>query len=165
MQRGMDLKPYWKNASFADECVGCHTPMRANDFAFTAPPLAGESASIAQNLPFNPFQWEVVSSGVDPRDGTMATLCGNDVAARAARESSRPTYPAGSVLSLVTWNQRADDHWFGARVPGEIKSVEFVSVEKASRSYQAFSGSPLRKVAFPESRIDSIVDLRASTLP
>jgi hypothetical protein len=30
-------------------------------------------------------------------------------------------------LSLVTWNQREDPHWFGAYIPGTIKSVESIS--------------------------------------
>lgn len=35
--RGMDLKPYGKDAHFTDECVGCHTPVRGNDFVYTLP--------------------------------------------------------------------------------------------------------------------------------
>jgi hypothetical protein len=30
--RGMDLKPYGKDAQFAGECVGCHTPVKGNDY-------------------------------------------------------------------------------------------------------------------------------------
>ena len=39
--RGTDLQPYGKNAAFTSECVGCHTPMRDNDFVFTTP-IRGE---------------------------------------------------------------------------------------------------------------------------
>jgi Haem-binding domain/Cytochrome P460 len=35
--RGMDLKPYGENANFTGECVGCHTPVRDNDFVYTLP--------------------------------------------------------------------------------------------------------------------------------
>jgi len=35
--RGAELKPYGANASFTNECVGCHTPVRANDFVYTMP--------------------------------------------------------------------------------------------------------------------------------
>ncbi len=34
---GSDLQPYGKTAAFAEECVGCHNPMRDNDFVFTTP--------------------------------------------------------------------------------------------------------------------------------
>lgn len=163
--KGTDLKPYGKDASFAEECVGCHTPMRSNDFVFTTPPLTGKIATTARTLPSNPFEWHVIGSGVNPQDGTMGTLYGNDIAARTARASSQPVYPPGAVLSLVTWNQRPDDHWFGAIVPSDIKYVEFVSVERTSRSYQAFGGSPLTKVNLPESRVGLIVDQRPSIFP
>ncbi|NYF79549.1 heme-binding domain-containing protein [Granulicella arctica] len=35
--RGIDLKPYGKGPKFASECVGCHNPMRDNDFVYTIP--------------------------------------------------------------------------------------------------------------------------------
>jgi hypothetical protein len=36
---GPELKPYGKDAHFANECVGCHTPVRDNDFVYTMPIL------------------------------------------------------------------------------------------------------------------------------
>jgi hypothetical protein len=36
---GPELKPYGKDAHFANECVGCHTPVRDNDFVYTMPLL------------------------------------------------------------------------------------------------------------------------------
>jgi Haem-binding domain/Cytochrome P460 len=35
--RGADLKPYGKDATFTEECVGCHTPERNTNYVFTAP--------------------------------------------------------------------------------------------------------------------------------
>ena len=35
--RGMDLKPYGKDAAFQNECTSCHAPMAKNDFAYTMP--------------------------------------------------------------------------------------------------------------------------------
>jgi Cytochrome P460 len=35
--RGADLKPYGKDASFVNECTGCHEPLSATDFVFTEP--------------------------------------------------------------------------------------------------------------------------------
>ena len=34
---GMDQKPYGKDASFVQECVGCHTPVKDNDWVYTHP--------------------------------------------------------------------------------------------------------------------------------
>jgi hypothetical protein len=33
---GNDYKPYGKDASFVKECVGCHTPVKDNDYLFTS---------------------------------------------------------------------------------------------------------------------------------
>jgi hypothetical protein len=33
----MELKAYGEDASFVQECHGCHTPMKDNDFVFTHP--------------------------------------------------------------------------------------------------------------------------------
>jgi len=35
--RGTDLKPYGKDAEFAKECVGCHSPLRNTNYVFTMP--------------------------------------------------------------------------------------------------------------------------------
>lgn len=34
---GMEQKPYGKDAEFVQECFGCHTPMKDNDYVFTHP--------------------------------------------------------------------------------------------------------------------------------
>lgn len=34
---GQDQKPYGKDADFVQECFGCHTPVKANDWVFTHP--------------------------------------------------------------------------------------------------------------------------------
>ena len=35
--RGANLKPYGKDATFTNECVGCHKPLRNADYVFTEP--------------------------------------------------------------------------------------------------------------------------------
>ena len=34
---GMDQKPYGQDANFVQECFGCHTPVKGNDWVFTHP--------------------------------------------------------------------------------------------------------------------------------
>jgi len=36
---GMEQKPYGKDDSFENECVGCHTPVKHNDYVFTHPAI------------------------------------------------------------------------------------------------------------------------------
>ena len=115
---GTALEPYGKNADFAKECTGCHEPMRARDFVFTDP-VAGTSV---------PPSWRLITSGVQPGDGTMWVLYGNDLAVMHARHARTEAYPAGAVLSLVVWEQRSDPRWFGARIPGRVRSTDSVTV-------------------------------------
>jgi hypothetical protein len=137
--------------------------------------LVNHKASLRGGLPFNPLQWRVISSSVNTREATMSVLYGNDTAVRHARTDPRRPYPAGSVISLVTWAQEEDPHWFGAKTPGEVKSVEFVTAEESpgivpAYSYQIYEGATLKKTAAenvsnPDSRIGDILSRRALVMP
>jgi hypothetical protein len=39
---GPELKPYGKDAGFVQECFGCHTPVKENDYVFTSRPAYPE---------------------------------------------------------------------------------------------------------------------------
>ena len=54
-------------------------------------------------------------------------------------------YQPGAVLALVTWAQRDDPHWFGARIPDRPLAVEIVQVSGAGGQpvYQRFHGPDL----------------------
>ncbi|HEY6902526.1 MAG TPA: cytochrome P460 family protein [Puia sp.] len=141
---GLGLKPYGKDASFTTECINCHKPMTFNDQVFTFP--LGDSLDKAEVSP-----GYVITTFVDTRSGTMSTLYGNEIAVRSARAGK--TYPAGSELSLVTWSQRDDAHWYGGRIPKALHSV-------ATVKYNA-NGVPVGL----NNQIDYIAGLKASLLP
>ncbi len=134
-----------------------------------------DRAGLAGSLRWNPLQWNVITFSIARNDSTTSTLYGNDVAVRYARMSSQQDYPAGSVLSLVTWVQREDGHWFGAKIPGPVKSVEFVTVtarpnNHPTYSYENYEGSPLMRTSAsdgrsPGSRAAYLFSLRASVMP
>ena len=113
---GLALKPYGKDASFVTECMNCHKPMGYNNYTFTIPVpdtigLYDQAVSEASH----PLTGKIITSFVNTRDGTMSTLYGNDIAVKSARAGQ--VYPVGAVVSLVTWSQRDDPHWFGGRIP------------------------------------------------
>jgi hypothetical protein len=133
------------------------------------------SGSLTGDLPANPLQWKVITSAINKQDSTMYTLFGNDIAVQYARTNSQHDYPAGSVLSLVTWTQQEDPRWFGGRIPSAPKSVEFVTVraspdQKRTYTYEDFEGTPLKKISTqdglaPDSRAAYLVDQRAAVMP
>ena len=154
--RGLDLKPYGQNAGAVSECTGCHQPVRGNDYVYTQPITAasirGEeitnsrAAALPASLPYQPLSWSPITMYVDSHRHTMAVLFGNDAAMRTIHPRGAipqsPQYPAGAVLALVTWAQREDPHWFGARIPDMPLSVEFVRIG-ASNGYRRFAGAGL----------------------
>jgi hypothetical protein len=137
-------------------------------------PAINQTASLTGQLPWSPLQWKVITSLMDNRASTMSTLYGNDFAVRFARSGGRD-YPPGSMLSLVTWTKQDDDRWFGARIPGQVKSVEFVSVSagpnnQAACSYERYEGSPLIRTSAVDGRSPTVraaylLSLRASVMP
>jgi hypothetical protein len=133
------------------------------------------SASINGNLPENPLQWRVIATLVDQTESSMSTLYGNDTAVDYARTHARHDFPNGSKLSRVTWMQREDERWYGAKIPNHVKSVEFVFVKavangRALYSYQRYEGAPLKRVAAeegptPSEAASTLLSQRAAVLP
>jgi Haem-binding domain/Cytochrome P460 len=171
--RGLDLKPYGSDSRFVSECTTCHLPVRGNDYVYTLPitPAKIDHAEVVNNhaaalpasLPYQPLAWSAITMYVDPKTRTTATLYGNDAAMQAvrAREDAvaAPAYSKGAVVALVTWAQRDDPHWFGARIPDAPLSVEFIEVvaDAPTVMYKRFAGAELTEDRPP----DSVVAQRA----
>lgn len=163
--RGADLKPYGKDAAFAAECVGCHTPLRKSGYVFTQPVKFTEPIKAPVGDP-NPLQWRVISSVVNQQDSSMSTLFGNDPAVDYARSHSQHDYPAGSTLALVTWTEREDPRWFGAKIPGAVKSIELVTVSLDAEHRPVFSYQDVGKnVPAQEGRASYLLSQRAAVMP
>lgn len=133
-----------------------------------------QTASVSANdsLLVNPLEWKVICSEIDKNAKTMSTLYGNDIAASYARAGGHEHYPAGSQLSLVTWRQKEDGHWFGGNIPDSIQMIENVNFELPGQkaSYAMYRGSPLRKDTnagdeFATGRIAYISFRKASVIP
>jgi mono/diheme cytochrome c family protein len=184
----VDLHPYGKDAHFVNECTGCHLPVRGDDSVYTLPISSAQlpgneivndnAASLPASLPYQPLDWKVITLFVDRGSRTTSVLFGNDSALSAAlarvspTESAQPAnYPAGSVLALVTWAQRDDPHWFGARIPDRPLSVEFVEIAALAQNsrYRAFTGSGLQETQptpnTAAQRKDLILNLQPARLP
>jgi Cytochrome P460 len=132
---------------------GCHGRKIADEDLYNV------QAGVGSGLPYPVMDWKAITSVVDRGDETTATLFGNDAAVAAARAGE--AYPAGAVLGLVTWKQREDPHWFGARIPGRPVSVEFVVV--GTGADREFVGTPWREVA--GSAATEIEGMKAAVAP
>jgi cytochrome P460 len=147
--------------------VGCshRTPVERD--------LLNVDAALPAGLPVEPLEWRVITSSIDREHHTMATLFGNGTAVSSARlETGTVTYPTGSTLALVTWVQKDDGHWFGARIPQRFVSMELVTVAagadgKSAAKYERFgaSGQPASGSDQDGAREEAILAERASVMP
>ncbi len=125
--------------------------------------LYNVQAGLPLGLPYPVLEWRGITTVVDRGSEMTSTLFGNDAAVAAARAGT--AYPAGAVLGLVTWREREDPHWFGARIPGAVVSVEFVVVG-ATKLCRKFTGAPLREVAgCGAERVAEIEGMKAAWTP
>lgn len=184
---GHDLRPYGNDARFTNECTGCHLPVRGDDYVYTLPIAAirldrseivnNGAAALPPALPFQPLGWKPLTLFVDPKTLAISTLLVNEEGARGVQawlahgSQSAIDYPAGSVLALVTWGEREDPHWFGARIPDLPQSVEFVRIHEEGRpaTYQRFAGSSLNEQSVDEAtaseRVHAMQSLAPAVLP
>lgn len=117
--RGLDLKPYGSDAGFVNECTGCHLPVRGNNYVYTLPiaAITVRGAEIVNNRAASfgqtplPLTWRPITLFVDRKAHNISVLFGKD-----------------NVLALVTWSERDDPHWFGARIPDQPVSLETLQV-------------------------------------
>jgi hypothetical protein len=90
----------------------------------------------------------------------------------ARSETGTVTYPPGSTLALVTWVQKDDGHWFGARIPQRFVSMDLVTVAagadgKTAAQYERFGASGHLASGSDQdgAREEAILAERASVMP
>ena len=76
----------------------------------------------------------------------MSTLYGNALALQKSKDLSEALV-GGESFTLVTWKQQPDEHWFGANIPGDLKSVEVLKSNSNGAivvlNYQRYEGKTL----------------------
>ena len=165
-ENGIELVPHGQNVMYTTGCVNCHKPMKDNDFVFTMPlDLAKEHV----------LEDKMICSFINKKEGTMSILYGNKIAVGFARSHTGNNYPPGAILTLVTWNRKKDDHWFGAYIPDVIQSMEKLLFDDAGKpayspTYEMYAGNPLIKIDGynlnnVKERLNYILSMRASVMP
>lgn len=134
-----------------------------------------DDAALRGALPYNPLRDRVITSWTDRPGSTMSTLYGNEVAIDYARNGGRADYPAGTMLSVITWTEQEDPRWFGGNIPQRVKSVEFLAVttspdQQTAYAYDEYQGAPLKQnsaadEASRRERIAFLLAQRAAVMP
>ncbi|MDB6078561.1 MAG: hypothetical protein JWO82_2308 [Akkermansiaceae bacterium] len=150
----------------------CLVTVLASSCSKSHPPVAelyNSEASTPEGTNFNPIDGKVITSYIDTKAGTVATLFGNEIAAKSS--ASGTAYGTGAALTLVTWQQQADPNWFGARIPAGMESVETVTFsEEGAPVYERRAGpalmiSGLFSDGLTKQRVEWITGLRAAVMP
>lgn len=134
--------------------------------------LLNKKAAIPASFNFSKAGLKVITSSINKKEQTMSTLYGNDLALKTAISGST-NYPQGENLTLVTWKQQDDDRWFGAKIPGDVLSIEVVKTINSgtgeiTANYQRFKGKELvadTDTAHQQERISYIFSQKPSVMP
>lgn len=112
----------------------------------TTPPaeLINKKASLPGTFSISDLHQRVLSSFYNTKDNTNSVLYG-DKGAEAAMQKHGISASSPFSLTLVTWHQQEDPHWFGARIPGDLISVERLTKADGGErfSYQKLAGRQL----------------------
>ncbi|MFC0518558.1 hypothetical protein ACFFGT_30365 [Mucilaginibacter angelicae] len=108
--------------------------------------LYNTKAALPASPQYNLDGLKVITSFVNKKQGTASTLYGNDLALKSAIDGNK-ALAANEEFTLVTWKQQDDDHWFGAKIPSDVESVEVIKTAASGNSvainYQQLEGKGL----------------------
>ena len=112
-----------------------------------------------------------ITSFVNKKAGTMSTLYGNVLALQKTKDLNAALV-GGESFTLVTWKQQEDEHWFGAKIPGDLQSVEILKANSGGSqmmiNYQRYEGKDLvlnPDTSYNRERIKFMLVQRASVMP
>jgi hypothetical protein len=129
--------------------------------------LINDTASLPPAFNFDKLGLKVMSSSMNKKRNTMSTLYANPVALQHAIKGLKEHVP-GEIFALVTWKKQADDHWFGANIPGELQSIELVNTTSTAANYKNYEGKALTlnvDTTKQQQRISYILSQQPSVMP
>ena len=134
--------------------------------------LVNNNAALPASFQFDKMDLKVINSSINKKAGTMSTLFGNGNAVKRLRENV-DSVSANEQLTLITWKQREDEHWFGGKIPDQLLSAETIKTQilpsgQLTVKYEKYDGKEL--ILNPDtlnniSRKAYILGQKASILP
>lgn len=130
-----------------------------------------ENASLPASFDFNAMNLKVVTSSINHKKQTMITLYGTDSAINDLKDNLEKNEGKERILALITWSQKEDPYWYGAKIPNNLLSVEIIKSrqpfsENSEILYQKYEGKKLKKVSTDGTdRIHTILSMKPSIMP
>ncbi len=139
--------------------------------------ITNKEASLPESFGFNKMGLKAISTSINQNKNTVVILYGNN---RAIAEITDKKYtgaaarqqPDGTekILVLVTWLQKDDPYWFGAKVPGKLLSIETLkssqhfSKRKAIAYYIYNNEGIAQQTADRTNRVGTILSMKPAVL-
>lgn len=105
--------------------VGCNSKGTVENQLFNT--TASRDGKIGVTTISAVLNWHMVTLLKDNNTKQISVLYANDEAFEAVKQGTGQ-YNVGAVLAMVHWLEKPDIHWFGADIPGEITSIDQVSL-------------------------------------
>jgi hypothetical protein len=128
-------------------------------------------ASFPDSGKFSTAGLKLITSFVNKKAGTMSTLYGNALALQKSKDLNAALV-GGETFTLVTCKQQHDEHWFGAKIPGDLQSVEVLKANPGGSqmilNYQRYEGKELilnPDTSYSSERIKFMLAQRAAVMP
>ncbi|NIG54798.1 hypothetical protein [Chitinophaga sp. Cy-1792] len=102
--------------------MACNSPVKIDP--------VNKQAAVPANIPFDRQQFKVINTIVDQRKHSIGVLFGNEAAVCLLKGDSSAT--EHKKLLLLTWEQKPDEAWFGADIPGAFKSGVLLDTDGAN---------------------------------
>jgi len=135
--------------------------------------LLNTEAAAADDFTLLAMEWQVIAVSRDDRDASLSTVFGNPRAIehlRGAFPEPGASFAPGSALARVTWSEKEDPHWFGARIPGRVSRARQITVGATRDGQPTYEcedrggGEPQRPAGpCPSDAVDAL--LSGSTAP
>ena len=133
--------------------------------------LLNSAAALPDSFQFDQKGLTVLNTIFNDQAGTVSMLYGNIQAKEFSMDSSH--HSSGARWALVTWKRVDDKHWFGANIPGQLLSLETLTMDSRtgvppSAGYARYSGKDLAKETDPaphSERIRYILHMQPAVMP
>lgn len=123
-----------------------------------------EWASFPTSFDFDELNVKAIAVLANPTKGTTSILFGNEQASHELKTMELTNND--KKLVLVTWKQGDDPHWFGAKIPGDLLTVEVLQTTTSFENinevaYKLYQGKELILNTENTSQNDRIVFIKS----
>lgn len=137
------------------------------------PENRNQSASLPEKFNFEAMKLTTITTFINTQNHTTSTLYGNENACAAILNPDSINNNNHKTLVCITWKQQDDPNWFGAKIPGQLASIETLTTDTHFKDtlniYYKFlpGGHSEKNTPIPDAnkRIKAILALRPAVMP